>query len=104
MRWLGAQPQQRARGELQAWGGALAVFGPFATAARWLGWYSGGRSARGQYGAEYKRLAIRPWCSSRQAWPVTFHIQRWGFLHIMWRSRLAVYGKPSKVNFAENER
>jgi hypothetical protein len=35
---------------------------------------------------------------------VTFHIQRWGFLHIMWRSRLAVHGKPSKVNFAENER
>src|SRR6266571_6647100 len=30
---------------------------------------------------------------------VTFHIQRWGFLHIMWRSRLAVQGKPSKVNF-----
>ena len=35
---------------------------------------------------------------------VTFHIQRWGFLHIMWRSRLAVHGKLSKVNFAENER
>jgi putative transposase len=35
---------------------------------------------------------------------VTFHIERWGFLHIMWRYRLEVQGSPSHVNFAENER
>jgi hypothetical protein len=35
------QPQQRTNGELQALGCALAVFAPFATAARLLGWYKG---------------------------------------------------------------
>jgi hypothetical protein len=39
---LGVQPYQRTSGELQALGCALAVFMPFATAARLLGWYSGG--------------------------------------------------------------
>ena len=39
---LGVQPYQRTSGELQALGCALAVFVPFATAARLLGWYSGG--------------------------------------------------------------
>jgi hypothetical protein len=39
---LGVQPQQRTSGEFQALGCALAVFMPFATAARLLGWYSGG--------------------------------------------------------------
>jgi hypothetical protein len=39
---LGVQPQQRTSGELQALGCALAVFVPFAIAARLLGWYSGG--------------------------------------------------------------
>ena len=39
---LGVQPHQRTSGELQALGCALAVFTPFATAARLLGWYSGG--------------------------------------------------------------
>jgi hypothetical protein len=39
---LGVQPQQRTSGELQALGCALAVFVPFATAARLLGWYCGG--------------------------------------------------------------
>lgn len=39
---LGVQPQQRTSGELQALGCALAIFVPFATAARLLGWYSGG--------------------------------------------------------------
>ena len=39
---LGVQPQQRASGELQYLGCAFAVFVPFATAARLLGWYSGG--------------------------------------------------------------
>jgi hypothetical protein len=39
---LGLQPQQRTSGELQHLGCALAVFVPFATAARLLGWYSGG--------------------------------------------------------------
>ena len=34
---LGVQPQQRTSAELQALGGALAVFVPFATAARLLG-------------------------------------------------------------------
>jgi hypothetical protein len=38
---LGVQPHQRTSGELQALGCALAVFVPFATAARLLGWYSG---------------------------------------------------------------
>ena len=38
---LGVQPHQRTSGELQSLGCALAVFMPFATAARWLGWYSG---------------------------------------------------------------
>ena len=38
---LGIQPHQRSSGELQALGCALAVFVPFATAARLLGWYSG---------------------------------------------------------------
>ncbi len=38
---LGIQPQQRTSGELQQLGCALAVFVPFATAARLLGWYSG---------------------------------------------------------------
>jgi len=39
---LGVQPSQRTSGELQYLGCALAVFVPFATAARLLGWYSGG--------------------------------------------------------------
>jgi hypothetical protein len=39
---LGVQPHQRTSGELQSLGCALAVFVPFATAARLLGWYSGG--------------------------------------------------------------
>ena len=39
---LGVQPYQRTSRELQALGCALAVFVPFATAARLLGWYSGG--------------------------------------------------------------
>jgi hypothetical protein len=38
---LGVQPHQRSSGELQALGCALAVFVPFATAARLLGWYCG---------------------------------------------------------------
>jgi hypothetical protein len=38
---LGVQPQQRTSAELQALGGTLAVFVPFATAARLLRWYSG---------------------------------------------------------------
>src|SRR5437870_2951476 len=39
---LGVQPHQRTSGELQSLGCALAVFVPFATAARLLSWYSGG--------------------------------------------------------------
>jgi hypothetical protein len=39
---LGVQPHQRTSEDLQALGCALAVFVPFATAARLLGWYSGG--------------------------------------------------------------
>jgi hypothetical protein len=39
---LGVQPSQRTSEELQSLGGALAVFVPFATAAQFLGWYSGG--------------------------------------------------------------
>jgi hypothetical protein len=39
---LGVQPHQRTSRELQALGCAWAVFVPCATAARWLGWYSGG--------------------------------------------------------------
>jgi hypothetical protein len=35
---LGVQPHQRTSGALPFLGGALAVFGPFATAARLLGW------------------------------------------------------------------
>jgi len=38
---LGVQPQQRTSGELQFLGCAFAVFVPFATAARLLGWYCG---------------------------------------------------------------
>jgi hypothetical protein len=38
---LGVQPHQRTSGELQYLGCALAVFVPFATAARFLGWYCG---------------------------------------------------------------
>jgi len=39
---LGVQPHPRTSGEVQALGCALAVFVPFATAARLLGWYGGG--------------------------------------------------------------
>jgi hypothetical protein len=39
---LGVQPQQRTSGELQFLGCAFAVFVPFATAAKLLGWYCGG--------------------------------------------------------------
>src|SRR6266853_1000115 len=39
---LGVQPHQRTSGELQCLGCALAVFVPFATAARLLGWSCGG--------------------------------------------------------------
>ena len=39
---LGVQPHQRTSEELQSLGCALAVFVPFATAAQFLGWYSGG--------------------------------------------------------------
>jgi hypothetical protein len=38
---IGSQPHQRTSGERQWLGCALAVFVPFATAARLLGWYSG---------------------------------------------------------------
>ena len=38
---LGVQPYQRSSGELQSLGCAFAVFVPFATAARLLGWYLG---------------------------------------------------------------
>ena len=38
---LGVQPHQRTSGELRCLGCALAVFVPFATAARLLGWYCG---------------------------------------------------------------
>src|SRR5713226_2532727 len=38
---LEVQPHQRSSGDLQSLGCALAVFVPFATAARLLGWYSG---------------------------------------------------------------
>jgi hypothetical protein len=38
---LGVQPHQRSSGELQYLGCALAVFVPFATAARLLSWYCG---------------------------------------------------------------
>lgn len=38
---LGVQPQQRSSGALQCLGCARAVFVPFATAARLLGWYGG---------------------------------------------------------------
>jgi hypothetical protein len=38
---LGVQPHQRTSDDLQALGCALAVFVPFATAARLLGWYCG---------------------------------------------------------------
>lgn len=38
---LGVQPHQRTSGELQCLGCALAVFVPFATAARLLSWYCG---------------------------------------------------------------
>ena len=39
---LGVQPSQRTSEELQSLGCALAVCVPFATAAQFLGWYSGG--------------------------------------------------------------
>jgi hypothetical protein len=39
---LGVQPHQRTSGERQSLGCALAVFVPFAPAARLLGWYRGG--------------------------------------------------------------
>ena len=39
---LGVPPHQRTSGERQCLGCALAVFVPFATAARLLGWYCGG--------------------------------------------------------------
>ena len=39
---LGVQPHQRPSGALQALGWAVAVFVPFAPAARLLGWDSGG--------------------------------------------------------------
>jgi hypothetical protein len=38
---LGVQPYPRTRGECQCLGCARAVCVPFATAARWLGWYGG---------------------------------------------------------------
>ena len=38
---LGVQPYQRSSAEVQSLGCALAVFVPFATAARFLGWYIG---------------------------------------------------------------
>src|SRR5215510_9729831 len=38
---LGVQPHQRTSGEFQCLGCAFAVFVPFATAARLLGWYCG---------------------------------------------------------------
>src|SRR5215831_3822141 len=38
---LGVQPHQRLSGDRQGLGCALAMFVPFATAARWLGWYCG---------------------------------------------------------------
>src|SRR5262249_40170467 len=40
---LAVPPPQRTRGALQWRGGAFAVFGPLATAARLLGWSWGGR-------------------------------------------------------------
>ncbi len=42
---LGVQPPQRPSGELQSLGCAVAVFVPLTTAARWLGWSSGGTAS-----------------------------------------------------------
>jgi len=48
---LGVQPSQQTSGELRSLGCALAVFVPLATAARLLGWDSGGAvSARAVWG------------------------------------------------------
>jgi hypothetical protein len=49
---LGLQPSQRSSSELQCLGGALAVFVPYATAARLLGWFSGAGVSAG---------AVRGW-------------------------------------------
>ena len=63
---LGVQPHQRTSGELQSLGWALAIFVPFATAARWLGGTVGRASAPGRCGVGCKRLATKPWRISRQ--------------------------------------
>jgi hypothetical protein len=60
---LGVQPHQRTSGELQWLGCAFAVFVPFATAARLLGWYCGGLvSSRAVWGwvqaAGHRALAL----------------------------------------------
>ena len=60
---LGVQPHQRTSGELQWLGCAFAVFVPFATAARLLGWYCGGMvSPRAVWGwvpaAGHRALAL----------------------------------------------
>ena len=66
---LGVQPYQRSSGELQALGCAFAVFVPFATAARLLGWYLGSTvSARAVWGW-VQAAGHRPWSTSRKTWP-----------------------------------
>ncbi len=62
---LGLQPHQRSSGDLQSLGCALAVFVPFATAARLLGWYSGATvSPRAVWGG-CRGPGARPWPRSK---------------------------------------
>jgi len=66
---LGVQPYQRSSGELQSLGCAFAVFVPFATAAGCSAGTSGAPSVPEPSGVGYKRLATRPWSTSRKTWP-----------------------------------
>jgi hypothetical protein len=67
---LEVQPHQRMRGELQSLGCALAVFVPFATAARLLGWYCGSVVSPRAMWSWRQAAGPKPWSTSR----VTFRL------------------------------
>jgi hypothetical protein len=65
---LGVQPHQRTSEALQALGCALAVFVPFATAARLLGWSRGGVVSPRAVWCWVQTAGHDAWPSSRRTW------------------------------------
>src|SRR5437867_2732070 len=91
---LGVQPPQRTSGELQPLGCAVAVFMPFATAARLLGWYSGGSVSPQAGWGGCQRLVTERWRPSRSTCP------RWRKAPCLRRRRWRLTSQPLPWSWA----